>query len=222
MSVFERTRFPKIRDKRLGTSLTGKTLLRNPLHSVLLLQLVFGNWQAVEDAFSEPRVSPAQSPTRTRRAASTAGDTPRKRWLAKHQQRLFERFLEHYRDVRAKHPEESHADLLRRLPYTARIVLTQKRLAEVNENPEGRYERLDISLSRHIHTLSEKLRASGYEQRISRRALLTGHRMHGAWNRISDNLPLSRKALGDCEETSEAFAERRRGAVAPTSRAFSN
>jgi len=216
--ILTRTTFPVECSKSFRLVLKGKRVLRHPLHNVVLLNVLFGAWPAVEDAFSrltgQGRV-PVNSIKWKVDGPKPQAQKPRERWIEKNHVRWFATYAEQYRETRKINPEETHTQLMRRLPIDATRFISRKSLAAAGEDVSyfgsgnKYYEILDKSFSNHINVTKKKLIESDYPSRLTTRVLLRGHRMDRGWEQIRDRLPMASQALVECKESRSAYQKRR-------------
>ncbi len=204
----------------VGTILRGKGVYRNPMHNVALLIALYGTWDAVEGACSTMKSEEHQAAPSTKTTNASARSnysrfrTYRARWMDKHHDRWFEHYAGMYRDVRTKHPDDTFSQLMRRLPATAAQFLTRTKLIVAGEDVppsrDGAYDSaLDRSYAEHIRATAKRLFEQGFPRRVTRHALIRGHRMDIAWYQIRDRLPLAKLALAENEECVPAYRRRR-------------
>jgi len=214
--LFSRTNLPVSRESSLRLALTGKLVLRHPLHNIVLLNALCGGWRAVEDVFAKlsGRESALDHQPKARKRKPVA-QTYRRNWIDAHKERWTPYYTALYREVRKTYPEENHTQLMHRIPFDAGLFIARASLAAAGEDVplfgmgDKYYESLDGSFCRHIRASAKRLIEEGLQKRVSKRVLLQGHRMDRAWSRIMGQLPRAAQALAECEESIPAYRKRR-------------
>jgi len=228
--ILSRTSFPSARENSFRLALTGKRVLRHPLHNVVLLRILHGAWHVVEDAFA--RLTGHESATIHEQKPSGVRLKPksqihREKWVATHRARWCQHYTLQYREARKAYTNETHTQLMRRISYDASLFITRASLTAAGEDVplfgfgDKYYEALDKSFCLHIHATAKSLIEARYPERISKRILRRGHRMDGGWSQIKARMPLAVQALTECEETILAFRRRRLKMLLKSSRVLS-
>ncbi|SKC83748.1 hypothetical protein SAMN05445504_3724 [Burkholderia sp. CF099] len=188
--------FP-FRTESVAYALRGKAMIRNPIHAIFLLLMLFGAWDDVEAAIHDPAKIPAPQPSQ-RPAVSENNHRPRhyERHRAKRYERsmaLLPETIKLYQQIRDANPHLSHTAIVLALPDQNRYGLTAEilRAHGLTDMPlrfgQVNTAAMDASGADHIERRYKELVENGARFRITTSRLLYGHEMRYSWG-----VPLAR------------------------------
>jgi hypothetical protein len=211
--LLERTQFVLQRRPETAHVFRGLRVPRHPLRTIALLCALHTTWDEVEKRFKDgPKDVPK---ARLFKRDPNGRNKITREWNAKNHDDRFKRYAALYAIERRNNPDKSHTQLMLSLPPSARVFLSQDRLADagydvpLHYTPSDNYfKRLDGQYSAHICAAAQQLVSECCEQRISKYALAHALPKYKSLKSLLPKLPLTREALDRYEETKEQFRER--------------
>ncbi|CAN7770588.1 hypothetical protein LJR034_007621 [Caballeronia sp. LjRoot34] len=226
-SVLQRTRV--LADKSsVDDLLLGKRVYANPVQSIGLLSLMHGTWANFEDWLTKkpPALDPIVQPSASPRKLSLL--TMRtKASVEKHEARIFAKLCAKYSEMRRRHPDMTHSEIVRPMPHSYASFTSKSRLREagVDVAPYLRkgnikdYERIDRSLRAHVRLRAKRLKKDGFPKAITKAVLTRGHEHAGLVGILKGRLPRTQDALKASVEDRTAWRSRLRGLSVSAQRA---
>jgi hypothetical protein len=190
---------------------------RSPVEVIALVGAMFPDWKEVERRAADviPEVSKTPLVFRPPEVRAKALQN-RSDWVERNFERWFKYYAQKYVALHKRHPEKSHVQLMRLLPHSAKLYLTEGSLkAEGYPVPEFRqaiqyYKSLDKSLSLHVKGRKRLVEKTNCKRRATKSFLVAGHRMATIYSSpdILPHLTETRAALAYCEESKADYKKR--------------
>ncbi len=208
--------------------LTGKRVYANPVQTIGLLSLLHGTWANFEEWLTKN--PPHREWTdRVHEAVPKPPEATRKdkNRVAKHEDRIFAKICAKYVKERQANPCLVHSEITAKFPKRYGPLFTKARLREAGVDvPDLKrahrnkdYEKIDASLSSHVHERARLLVEEGFPKAITRTVLTRGHELAGHVGHLKAHLPRTNDALKASVEDRTAWRRRVVGLDVSTPRA---
>ncbi|MEM5316825.1 hypothetical protein [Paraburkholderia sp. JHI869] len=198
--------FP-FRNGSVRRALRGQVMLRNPIQAIFLLIALFGTWDDVEAAISDPFLIPAPQLDH-KPVVSTSKQRPGQYESIKaarfeKSMSLMPETIELYRQMRDANPHLPHSTIVMALPSANQFGLNADilRAHGLTDMPlrtgKANAAELDASGAAYIERRHKELVRSGARFRFTTARLLDGHAIRFGWNFVlgRENYPLTAAAL---------------------------
>lgn len=205
--TFFRVNFDGVSEEFLTRTLRGRSVMRQPLRTILLLRRLYGTWADVERAAKvsenlsigpEPKLigkfcGPAAKSLEASKALYGPG--------APH---LYNSYIE----ARMNNPFLSRPELHKLLPRAARLLLSVAQRDAADLAALGDAAALDASVTAYIYARAEAVRKISPAVQRTTASLLEGHPLADAWPHVRRFLPRASAVMRRCQEKKSHFRRR--------------